>query len=195
MADNNTYVSKVHVKKYTTQEKFDALDKSDIPVGTEYNVITNNQNYGAVCTNIDGEVYYRSLSAFGNLRLENIDIDDWEEKDGNKLWLEVVATEYGYSAAYFAIIGGGMSNTIYTPNSTTVESTTSGFTDGTTIELVSTGDSQGTIIFHVGASSSTETALGSFSVSGWTYIKVEKIRNVYSYINCVIETDGTVKTL
>lgn len=39
MADNNTYTSKQNVKKYTTQEKFDAIDKSDVPVGTEYNIV------------------------------------------------------------------------------------------------------------------------------------------------------------
>lgn len=39
MADNNTYTSKQNVKKYTTQAKFDAIDKSDVPVGTEYNIV------------------------------------------------------------------------------------------------------------------------------------------------------------
>lgn len=39
MADNNTYTSKQNIKKYTTQAKFDAMDKSDVPVGTEYNIV------------------------------------------------------------------------------------------------------------------------------------------------------------
>ena len=39
MADNNTYTSKQNIKKYTTQAKFDAIDKSDVPVGTEYNIV------------------------------------------------------------------------------------------------------------------------------------------------------------
>lgn len=39
MADTNTYTSKQNVKKYTTQAKFDAIDKSDVPVGTEYNIV------------------------------------------------------------------------------------------------------------------------------------------------------------
>ena len=39
MADNNNYTSKQNVKKYTTQAKFDAMDKSDVPVGTEYNIV------------------------------------------------------------------------------------------------------------------------------------------------------------
>ena len=39
MADNNTYTSKQNIKKYTTQTKFDAIDKSDVPVGTEYNIV------------------------------------------------------------------------------------------------------------------------------------------------------------
>lgn len=39
MADNNSYTSKQNVKKYTTQAKFDAIDKSDVPVGTEYNIV------------------------------------------------------------------------------------------------------------------------------------------------------------
>ena len=39
MADTNTYISKQNIKKYTTQAKFDAMDKSDVPVGTEYNIV------------------------------------------------------------------------------------------------------------------------------------------------------------
>lgn len=39
MADTNTYESKQNIKKYTTQAKFDSIDKSDIPVGTEYNIV------------------------------------------------------------------------------------------------------------------------------------------------------------
>ena len=39
MADNNSYTSKQNVKKYTTQAKFDAIDKSDVPIGTEYNIV------------------------------------------------------------------------------------------------------------------------------------------------------------
>lgn len=39
MADTNTYTSKQNIKKYTTQAKFDAMDKSDVPVGTEYNIV------------------------------------------------------------------------------------------------------------------------------------------------------------
>ena len=39
MADTNTYTSKQNIKKYTTQTKFDAIDKSDIPAGTEYNIV------------------------------------------------------------------------------------------------------------------------------------------------------------
>ena len=39
MADTNTYTSKQNIKKYTTQTKFDAIDKSDVPVGTEYNIV------------------------------------------------------------------------------------------------------------------------------------------------------------
>ena len=39
MADNNNYTSKQNIKKYTTQAKFDAIDKSDVPVGTEYNIV------------------------------------------------------------------------------------------------------------------------------------------------------------
>lgn len=38
MADTNTYVSKQKVEKWTTKEKFNAFDLSDIPVGTEYNL-------------------------------------------------------------------------------------------------------------------------------------------------------------
>lgn len=38
MADTNTYISKQKVEKWTTKEKFIALDLSDIPVGTEYNL-------------------------------------------------------------------------------------------------------------------------------------------------------------
>lgn len=39
MADTNIYTSKQNIKKYTTQAKFDAMDKSGIPVGTEYNIV------------------------------------------------------------------------------------------------------------------------------------------------------------
>lgn len=39
MADTNTYTSKQNIKKYTTQAKFDVMDKSDVPVGTEYNIV------------------------------------------------------------------------------------------------------------------------------------------------------------
>lgn len=39
MADTNTYTSKQNIKKYITQAKFDAIDKSDVPVGTEYNIV------------------------------------------------------------------------------------------------------------------------------------------------------------
>lgn len=39
MADTNTYTSKQNIKKYTTQAKFDAIDKSDVPIGTEYNIV------------------------------------------------------------------------------------------------------------------------------------------------------------
>lgn len=39
MADTNSYTSKEHVRKYTTQSKFDAIDRTDIPVGTEYNIV------------------------------------------------------------------------------------------------------------------------------------------------------------
>ena len=39
MADTNTYESKQNIKKYTTQAKFDSIDKSDVPVGTEYNIV------------------------------------------------------------------------------------------------------------------------------------------------------------
>lgn len=39
MADNNSYTAKQNIKKYTTQAKFDAIDKSDVPVGTEYNIV------------------------------------------------------------------------------------------------------------------------------------------------------------
>lgn len=39
MADTNTYTSKQNIKKYTTQAKFDAINKSDVPVGTEYNIV------------------------------------------------------------------------------------------------------------------------------------------------------------
>lgn len=38
MADTNTYISKQKTEKWTTKEKFNALDLSDIPVGTEYNL-------------------------------------------------------------------------------------------------------------------------------------------------------------
>lgn len=38
MADTNTYVSKQKVEKWTTKDKFNAFDLSDIPVGTEYNL-------------------------------------------------------------------------------------------------------------------------------------------------------------
>lgn len=38
MADTNTYISKQKVEKWTTKEKFNAFDLSDIPVGTEYNL-------------------------------------------------------------------------------------------------------------------------------------------------------------
>lgn len=36
--DNNEYISKQKVEKWTTKEKFNALGLSDIPVGTEYNL-------------------------------------------------------------------------------------------------------------------------------------------------------------
>lgn len=39
MADTNTYESKQKIEKWTTQEKFDALDKTDILIGTEYNIV------------------------------------------------------------------------------------------------------------------------------------------------------------
>ena len=40
MADTNTYVNKTKAaEKWTTQEKFDALDKTTIPEGTEYNIV------------------------------------------------------------------------------------------------------------------------------------------------------------
>lgn len=39
MADTNTYISKQKTEKWTTKEKFNALNLSDIPVGTEYNVV------------------------------------------------------------------------------------------------------------------------------------------------------------
>lgn len=39
MADTNTYIKQQNVKKYTTQNKFDSLDRTDIPVGTEYNIV------------------------------------------------------------------------------------------------------------------------------------------------------------
>lgn len=39
MADSNTYESRKKIEKWTTKAKFDALDKSDIPIGTEYNVV------------------------------------------------------------------------------------------------------------------------------------------------------------
>ena len=38
MADTNTYTSKQKIEKWTTRAKFKALDLSDIPVGTEYNL-------------------------------------------------------------------------------------------------------------------------------------------------------------
>ena len=38
MADTNTYNSFQKVEKWTTKEKFNAFDLSDIPVGTEYNL-------------------------------------------------------------------------------------------------------------------------------------------------------------
>ena len=41
MADTNTYTSKQKIEKWTTQEKFDAFDKTNIPVGTEYNIVGN----------------------------------------------------------------------------------------------------------------------------------------------------------
>lgn len=41
MADTNTYISKQKTEKWTTKTKFKALDLSDIPVGTEYNLTGN----------------------------------------------------------------------------------------------------------------------------------------------------------
>lgn len=38
MADTNTYISKQKVEKWTSRDKFNALNLSDIPVGTEYNL-------------------------------------------------------------------------------------------------------------------------------------------------------------
>lgn len=41
MADTNTYISKQKVEKWTTKEKFNALDLSTIETGTEYNLTGN----------------------------------------------------------------------------------------------------------------------------------------------------------
>lgn len=39
MADTNTYTSLTPVRKYLTQADFDAMDKTGIPVGTEYDLV------------------------------------------------------------------------------------------------------------------------------------------------------------
>lgn len=41
MADTNTYTSKQKVEKWTSRDKFKALDLTDIPIGTEYNLTGN----------------------------------------------------------------------------------------------------------------------------------------------------------
>ena len=38
MADTNNYISKQKVEKWTTKEKFNALDLHTIETGTEYNL-------------------------------------------------------------------------------------------------------------------------------------------------------------
>lgn len=41
MADTNTYTSKQKVEKWTSRDKFKALDLTDVPIGTEYNLTGN----------------------------------------------------------------------------------------------------------------------------------------------------------
>lgn len=41
MADTNTYTSKQKIEKWTSRDKFKALDLTDIPIGTEYNLTGN----------------------------------------------------------------------------------------------------------------------------------------------------------
>ena len=47
MSDNNSYTSKQNIKRYTTQAKFDAIDKSDVPVGT--NIISSERLKKQIC--------------------------------------------------------------------------------------------------------------------------------------------------
>lgn len=61
MADNNNYTSKQNIKKYTTQAKFDAIDKSDVPVGTEYNIV--------------GEIEEADLSAELQTKINNLEAE------------------------------------------------------------------------------------------------------------------------
>lgn len=41
MADTNTYTSKQKIEKWTSRDKFKALDLTDVPIGTEYNLTGN----------------------------------------------------------------------------------------------------------------------------------------------------------
>ena len=41
MADTNTYTSKQKTEKWTSRDKFKALDLTDVPIGTEYNLTGN----------------------------------------------------------------------------------------------------------------------------------------------------------
>lgn len=61
MADNNSYTAKQNIKKYTTQAKFDAIDKSDVPVGTEYNIV--------------GEIEEADLSSALQAKINNLEAE------------------------------------------------------------------------------------------------------------------------
>lgn len=86
MADTNTYVSKQKVEKWTTKEKFNAFDLSDIPVGTEYNLtgpIEENDLGSALqakIKDIDGK---SSVSAYTSSPPEGSEVIRGVNIDGN----------------------------------------------------------------------------------------------------------------
>lgn len=88
MADTNTYQSFTNIKKYTTQEHFDAINKSDIPIGTEYNIVglieeedlstalrTKINSGGSGVTSLNGQTGAITLkTVFGNNLLGSGDV-------------------------------------------------------------------------------------------------------------------------
>ena len=67
MADTNTYTALSSTRKVVSKAEFDAMDKTNIPVGTEYDIVAPIEKTDLslqLQLEIDGKTYYRHSISF-----------------------------------------------------------------------------------------------------------------------------------